>query len=44
MTRLLAAVAAVLAPAAAFAADPPKDFFFRKGDRVLFLGDSITEQ
>ena len=24
------------------AADPP--FFFQKGDRVVFLGDSITEQ
>ncbi|MBX9622684.1 MAG: SGNH/GDSL hydrolase family protein, partial [Gemmataceae bacterium] len=26
------------------AADPPKDFFFKPGDRVVFLGDSITEQ
>jgi hypothetical protein len=22
--------------------EPAKDFFFKKGDRVLFLGDSIT--
>ncbi|MBX9584037.1 MAG: SGNH/GDSL hydrolase family protein [Gemmataceae bacterium] len=35
-----------LTPAAqdVLAADPPKDFFFRPGDRVVFLGDSITEQ
>jgi lysophospholipase L1-like esterase len=26
------------------AAEPNKDFFFKKGDRVVFLGDSITEQ
>ena len=26
----------------AFAADKP--FFFQKGDRIVFLGDSITEQ
>ena len=28
----------------AVAADPPKDFFFKANDRVVFLGDSITEQ
>src|SRR5207244_3890755 len=42
MRRLLA-VAVV-----AFAATPllaqPKDFFFQPNDRVVFLGDSITEQ
>jgi lysophospholipase L1-like esterase len=32
----------VAAPLAA--ADDHKDFFFRKGDRIVFLGDSITEQ
>jgi lysophospholipase L1-like esterase len=26
------------------AADDAKDFFFHKGDRIVFLGDSITEQ
>ncbi|MHB1424731.1 MAG: SGNH/GDSL hydrolase family protein [Gemmataceae bacterium] len=26
------------------AAEDGKDFFFRKGDRIVFLGDSITEQ
>src|SRR5262245_19144075 len=31
----------VAAPACA---DDKKSFFFKKGDRVLFLGDSITEQ
>ena len=45
MIRLLLALTftvsfATLTPAA----DPPKGFFFQKGDRVLFLGDSITEQ
>jgi lysophospholipase L1-like esterase len=50
MRRLLPLVAFVFgfggltAPARLTAADPPKDFFFQKGDRVVFLGDSITEQ
>jgi lysophospholipase L1-like esterase len=26
------------------AADPPSEFFFKPGDRIVFLGDSITEQ
>jgi lysophospholipase L1-like esterase len=26
------------------AADPPAEFFFKPGDRIVFLGDSITEQ
>ena len=46
MNRLpvrMALVLAFLATASAHAADPD-DFFFKKGDRVLFLGDSITEQ
>ncbi len=30
--------------AAPLAAAEPNDFFFRKGDRIVFLGDSITEQ
>jgi lysophospholipase L1-like esterase len=40
----LALVLLFLAPAALPAADAPDDFFFRKGDRIVFLGDSITEQ
>jgi lysophospholipase L1-like esterase len=28
----------------AHAADPPSEFFFKPGDRIVFLGDSITEQ
>ncbi len=39
----LALVLAFLAAASATAADPD-DFFFKKGDRIVFLGDSITEQ
>ena len=39
----MALFVAFLAAASATAADPD-DFFFKKGDRVLFLGDSITEQ
>ncbi len=38
----LLALVVVSAPLAA--ADDAKDFFFRKGDRIVFLGDSITEQ
>ena len=44
MTRLFAAVAALTLIGPAAAVDPPPEFLFRKGDRVLFLGDSITEQ
>ena len=51
MRRLLSAALAVPALAVVFLPPAPadsdsrsKDFFFRKGDRVLFLGDSITEQ
>jgi lysophospholipase L1-like esterase len=42
-TASLALALLLLAPAALPAADAD-DFFFRKGDRVVFLGDSITEQ
>jgi lysophospholipase L1-like esterase len=38
VTFLLAVVTSVPA------AEPAKDFFFKKGDRVVFIGDSITEQ
>jgi lysophospholipase L1-like esterase len=53
MTRLFAALGLMvavglvcLAPAVrpARAADPPAEFFFKPGDRIVFLGDSITEQ
>jgi lysophospholipase L1-like esterase len=45
MTRLLAlATLAVALVAPAGRADDPKDFFFKPNDRVVFLGDSITEQ
>src|SRR5258707_15828510 len=37
---LLAALVFLAAPAAA----PADDFFFKKGDRIVWLGDSITEQ
>ncbi|QDU23408.1 GDSL-type esterase/lipase family protein [Urbifossiella limnaea] len=43
---LLVAAAALPAPAGADDKAPasPGEFFFRPGDRVVFLGDSITEQ
>ena len=43
MLRALAFSALVAAPALSFADDKPA-FFFRLNDRVVFLGDSITEQ
>jgi lysophospholipase L1-like esterase len=36
--------AVLLVPVAGAPAKAPKDFFFQKGDRIVFLGDSITEQ
>jgi lysophospholipase L1-like esterase len=39
---ILLALVFVSAPPAA--ADDAKNFFFHKGDRIIFLGDSITEQ
>ncbi|HEV3257001.1 MAG TPA: SGNH/GDSL hydrolase family protein [Gemmataceae bacterium] len=46
MTRISAIVVTllVLAPAGRVHAKPGSDFFFKKGDRIVFLGDSITEQ
>ena len=47
MNRLpvrMALVVAFVASAAVSAAEPSDAFFFKKGDRVCFLGDSITEQ
>jgi len=34
----------LLSSACQLHAQPTKEFFFKEGDRVLFLGDSITEQ
>lgn len=42
MRRFIAAILLLLFAAPAFAQD--KDFFFRPKDRIVFLGDSITEQ
>src|SRR5687767_7772905 len=42
MRRLPLLFVVLVAAAPLHAADKP--FFFQKGDRVLFLGDSITEQ
>src|SRR5262245_54920524 len=42
MKRILPFLLLVLVGASAWAGEKP--FFFKKGDRVLFLGDSITEQ
>ncbi len=42
MKRILAFIGLILATSPALAGDKP--FFFQKGDRVVFLGDSITEQ
>lgn len=44
MPRLFAVLALALSTVLAPAADPPKDFFFQPANRVVFLGDSITEQ
>jgi lysophospholipase L1-like esterase len=40
----LSLFALILTSSPLAAADDPTDFFFRKGDRIVFLGDSITEQ
>jgi lysophospholipase L1-like esterase len=44
ITPYLSLPALLLISASLLAADQPKDFFFHKGDRIVFLGDSITEQ
>ncbi|HZV07641.1 MAG TPA: SGNH/GDSL hydrolase family protein [Gemmataceae bacterium] len=43
-TPYLSLVTFLLVSAPLAAADNDEDFFFRKGDRIVFLGDSITEQ
>jgi len=40
----LVSLVVLLTSVAVRADDPPKDFFFQPNDRVVFLGDSITEQ
>ncbi len=44
MTRLLPAALLALALAPATAAAQAPEFFFKANDRIVFLGDSITEQ
>jgi lysophospholipase L1-like esterase len=44
MPRLSLAIILFATAAPIFATDPPKDYFFQKNDRIVFLGDSITEQ
>ncbi len=43
-TSYLSLLSVVLVSTPLLAADPPARFFFQKGDRIVFLGDSITEQ
>jgi len=43
MIRTIVCVS-LLAIVPVVSAQEPKDFFFKKGDRIVFLGDSITEQ
>lgn len=43
-TPHLSLLALVFAAMPLAAAENAKDFFFHKGDRIVFLGDSITEQ
>jgi lysophospholipase L1-like esterase len=43
MKRTMSAVVLTLIACGSLRADEPK-FFFQKGDRIVFLGDSITEQ
>ena len=44
MIRLAFALSAMLLAAPVRAAEPAAEFFFKPGDRIVFLGDSITEQ
>src|SRR5207253_10921281 len=41
---LFSTAALVLSAGFLTAAEPNNDFFFQRGDRIVFLGDSITEQ
>ena len=42
--KFVASLLLLTAPSALLAQEAPRGFFFEKGDRVVFLGDSITEQ
>jgi lysophospholipase L1-like esterase len=44
MKRILPVLAVLLCAVPLLAVEPSTDFFFKDGDRILFLGDSITEQ
>jgi hypothetical protein len=41
-TSCLTLFTLVLVSSPLIAADAAREFFFRKGDRIVFLGDSIT--
>src|SRR5437870_688589 len=44
VSAALVATLVLLSTAHGTAAEPAENFFFKKGDRIVFLGDSITEQ
>src|SRR5437763_6935173 len=44
LLRVWPAVVPAFLLAGLLPAESPDGFFFRKGDRIVFLGDSITEQ
>src|SRR5207245_8827455 len=44
VSAALVATLVLLSAAHGTAAEPAENFFFKKGDRIVFLGDSITEQ
>jgi lysophospholipase L1-like esterase len=44
VSAALVATLILLSTAYGTAAEPAENFFFKKGDRIVFLGDSITEQ
>src|SRR5579864_9601961 len=43
-STLFSAAVFLFCMASVNAAEPDNGFFFKKGDRIVFLGDSITEQ
>ena len=44
MRRLALLFAALILTTPLRAADPAPEFFFKPNDRIVFLGDSITQQ
>jgi len=44
MSRLAFALSALILTSTLQAQEPAKEFFFKPNDRIVFLGDSITEQ